>query len=48
VTEIALRNGFHHLARFSKLYLETFGEAPSATLRVPGDPGDLNTSPLVA
>jgi AraC family ethanolamine operon transcriptional activator len=48
VTEIALRNGFHHLARFSKLYRETFGEAPSATLGVPGDPGDLNTSPLVA
>lgn len=32
VTDIALGCGFTHMARFSKRYLETFGELPSATL----------------
>ena len=33
VTEIAVDFGFTHLGRFSVVYREVFGEAPSATLR---------------
>lgn len=33
VTEVAYRNGFFHLGRFSALYRERFGESPAATLR---------------
>jgi AraC family ethanolamine operon transcriptional activator len=47
VTEIALRHGFHHLARFSRRYRETFGEVPSVTLRGPGIPDSTNTAPLL-
>jgi len=33
VTEVAYRHGFPHLGRFSALYRERYGEAPSRTLR---------------
>lgn len=33
VTDVALRWGFPHLGRLSQVYLERFGELPSATLR---------------
>ncbi|MDE0853186.1 MAG: AraC family transcriptional regulator [Nevskia sp.] len=33
VTEVAVANGFLHLARFSAYYRETFGESPVQTLR---------------
>lgn len=33
VTEVALSNGFLHLARFSAYYQQTFGELPVHTLR---------------
>jgi transcriptional regulator GlxA family with amidase domain len=33
VTDTAMRWGFYHLGRFSRLYAEQFGELPSATHR---------------
>jgi AraC-like DNA-binding protein len=33
VTDVALRWGLGHLGRFSRDYLEAFGESPSETLR---------------
>ncbi|WP_431934031.1 helix-turn-helix domain-containing protein [Nonomuraea jabiensis] len=33
VTEVALRWGFTHLSRFASFYRETYGHAPSVTLR---------------
>jgi transcriptional regulator GlxA family with amidase domain len=33
VTDMAMRWGFYHLGRFSRLYAEQFGELPSATHR---------------
>ena len=33
VTNLAMRWGFYHLGRFSKLYATEFGELPSVTHR---------------
>ncbi|MEM1111543.1 MAG: AraC family transcriptional regulator [Pseudomonadota bacterium] len=35
VAEIATKNGFNHLSRFSAYYQSQFGETPSTTLRLP-------------
>lgn len=33
VAEVAIKNGFNHLSRFSGYYQQRFGESPSSTLR---------------
>ena len=35
ISFVALKNGFSHLGRFSKVYREFFGELPSHTARHP-------------
>jgi transcriptional regulator GlxA family with amidase domain len=39
VTGVATEHGFYQLGRFAAIYRETFGEAPSDTLRAAGRAG---------
>lgn len=47
VIEVALRNGFHHPARFAAHYRRSFGEAPSITLNRSSDMEGASASPLI-